>query len=170
LLVCSGFDRVYKLLALLEYLSKAQGSALLASPSFQPDPQSYQSSTINQVLSYLVDHLAEPLTESHLARYAGMQPSAFSRFFRRHTDIPFIKYLNRLRINRASELLISSDMAITDICYACGFNNVANFNRQFLGQKAMPPSRYRRYYRMNDGCDTTNRSGERRRATVRALQ
>lgn len=170
LLVARGFQRVYKLLALLEFLSMAQDSTLLASPSFQPDPQSYQSSTINQVLTYLVDHLAEPLTESHLARYAGMQPSAFSRFFRRHTDIPFIKYLNRLRINRASELLISSDMAVTDICYACGFNNVANFNRQFLGQKAMPPSHYRRYYRMNDGCDTTNRSVDRRRATVRALQ
>ena len=170
LLACSGFDRVYKLLALLEYLSKAQGSTLLASPSFRPDPQSYQSSTINQVLSYLVDHLAEPLTESYLASYAGMQPSAFSRFFRRHTDVPFIKYLNRLRINRASELLIGTNMAITDICYTCGFKNVANFNRQFLGQKAMPPSHYRRYYRLNDGLQATNRRGERQRATLSTAQ
>jgi transcriptional regulator GlxA family with amidase domain len=133
-------------------------------------PKQHFAKTVAAVNAIFSHKLAEPLTESHLARYAGMQPIAYSRFFRRHTDIPFIKYLNRLRINRASELLISSDMSVTDICYACGFNNVANFNRQFLGQKAMPPSHYRRYYRMNDGCDATNRCGDRRRATVRALQ
>lgn len=149
LLKANGFQRVYKLLELLEVLSEAKSSTLLASPTFRVDPERYQSSTINQVLAYLAAHLDEKLTESDLARYAGMQTSAFSRFFRRHTDVPFVQYLNRLRINRASELLISSDMPITDICYRCGFNNVSNFNRQFLEQKAMPPSRFRRYYRLN---------------------
>jgi AraC-like DNA-binding protein len=152
LLQASGFQRVYKLLALLEVLSQAKDSTLLASPAFRVDPEQYQSSTINQVLAYLAAHLDEKLTESDLARYAGMQTSAFSRFFRRHTDVPFVQYLNRLRINRASELLISSDIPITDICYSCGFNNVSNFNRQFLEQKSMPPSRFRRYYRLNIDC------------------
>lgn len=152
LLQARGFQRVHKLLALLEVLSQAKDSTLLASPTFRADPQSYRSSTINQVMTYLAAHLDEKLTESDLARYAGMQPSAFSRFFRRHTDVPFVQYLSRLRINRASELLISSDMLITDVCYSCGFNNVSNFNRQFLEQKCMPPSRFRRYYRLNNDC------------------
>lgn len=34
--------------------------------------------------------------------------------------------------------------------YACGFSNVSNINRQFLAQKNMPPSRFRRCYRLND--------------------
>lgn len=153
LLHATGFKRVFKFLSLLELLTTAPDSTLLASPSFQPDTQDYQSSTINQVLSYLADHLGDAISESDLARYAGMEPSAFSRFFRRHTDVPFIQYLNRLRINKACEMLISTDTPVTDICYACGFNNVSNFNRQFLTQKNMPPSRFRRYYRLNEDCE-----------------
>jgi AraC-like DNA-binding protein len=153
LLHVKGFQRVHKFLTLLELLTTGPDATLLASPSFQPDTQDYQSSTINQVLSYLAENLGEPLSESGMARYAGMEPSAFSRFFRRHSDVPFIQYLNRLRINKACEMLISSDTPVTDICYACGFNNVSNFNRQFLTQKNMPPSRFRRYYRLNDDCE-----------------
>jgi AraC-like DNA-binding protein len=56
----------------------------------------------------------------------------------------FVQYVNRLRINVACQMLMSDDhMSITDVCYAAGFNNVSNFNRQFLAQKGMPPSRFR---------------------------
>jgi len=155
LLEARGFQRVYQFLALLETLSHAQDSSLLATPSFQPDPQGYQSSTINQVLAYLAEHLNERLNESDMARYAGMEPSAFSRYFRRHTGLPFVQYLNRRRVSRACELLISSEQPVTDICYACGFNNVSNFNRQFLAQKSVAPSQFRRYYLLNDACAAT---------------
>lgn len=152
LLQASGFQRVYQFLHLLEILSMARDSTPLATAAFRPDPQHYRSNTINQVLSYLSEHLAEPVSESDLARYAGMEASAFSRFFRRHTDLPFVQYLNRLRINRACELLISTEQQVTDICYACGFNNLSNFNRQFLAHKGSPPSQFRRLYRLNAGC------------------
>ena len=36
-----------------------------------------------------------------------------------------------------------SEMSITDICFSAGFNNISNFNRQFLAQKGMAPSRFR---------------------------
>ena len=35
--------------------------------------------------------------------------------------------------------------SITEICFGVGFNNLSNFNRQFLAQKGMPPSRFRRF-------------------------
>ena len=55
-----------------------------------------------------------------------------------------VQYVNRLRINLACQLLMSDDaIPITEICYAVGFNNLSNFNRQFLAQKGMPPSRFR---------------------------
>jgi AraC-like DNA-binding protein len=34
-------------------------------------------------------------------------------------------------------------MTITDICFAAGFNNISNFNRHFLAQKGMAPSRFK---------------------------
>ena len=41
-------------------------------------------------------------------------------------------------------MLMNSDQYITNICYAVGFNNVANFNRRFLEIKGMTPSEYRK--------------------------
>lgn len=153
LMHAKGFARVHLFLQLLELLTMDLHSTLLASEQFRPDPAGYQSSTINQVMSYLAEHLSEPLSEADLARYAGMESGSFSRFFRRNTDVPFVKYLNRLRINKACEMLISSDTPVTEICYACGFNNVSNFNRKFLSQKGMAPSQFRRYYRLNADCE-----------------
>lgn len=149
LLTATGFQRVSNFLNLLDLLAHAQDRRLLATAAFRPDPEGYQSSTINQVLSYLAEHLGDRLREVDLARYASMEPSAFSRFFRRHAGLPFVQYLGRLRINRACELLIATDKSITDICYACGFNNVSNFNRHFLASKGMPPSQFRRYHELN---------------------
>ena len=75
--------------------------------------------------------------------------SAFSRYFRRHTGVPFVQYVNRLRINLACQLLMSGKLNVTDICYQVGFNNLSNFNRQFLLLKEMSPSRWRAYQQLN---------------------
>jgi AraC-like DNA-binding protein len=40
-------------------------------------------------------------------------------------------------------LMSEEDRSVTDICYEVGFNNQSNFNRQFLAQKGMSPSRFR---------------------------
>ena len=150
LLSSEGVRRIAGFLALLELLAGDRRRRQLASCSFRPDPDLYQSSTINQILRYLAEHLHERIREPDLARYAGMQDAAFSRFFRRNTGVPFVSYLNRLRINRACEMLIDGDASVADICYACGFNNLSNFNRQFLAAKAIPPSQFRRFHRLND--------------------
>ncbi len=153
LLEARGMQRVHQFLSLLELLAGAQDNTLLATPAFRPDTAGYQSSTINQVLTHLAARLGDKLTETDLARYAGMEVSAFSRFFRRHTGTPFIQYLNRLRVNRACELLISTRQPVAEIGFECGFNNLSNFNRHFLAQKAMPPSQFRRYHQLNDLCE-----------------
>ena len=38
---------------------------------------------------------------------------------------------------------------MADICFRVGYNNVSNFNRHFLAQKGVPPSRFRALYQMN---------------------
>jgi AraC-like DNA-binding protein len=56
-----------------------------------------------------------------------------------------VQYVKRLRINLACQILMSDEQAaITDICFEVGFNNLSNFNRQFLAEKGMPPSQFRR--------------------------
>jgi AraC-like DNA-binding protein len=52
-----------------------------------------------------------------------------------------------MRIELACQHLTQDGLAITEICFEVGFNNLSNFNRQFLVVKGMTPSKFRSLYR-----------------------
>ena len=139
-----GVRRISLFISILGTLSRAADVRSLTSASYLPDPSGFMSAGINEALAYIDSHLTEPFSEGDLAAIAKRSPSAFSRSFRRHTGMSLVQYVNRLRINLACQLLMSeASLPITEICFAAGYNNVSNFNRQFLAQKGMPPSRFR---------------------------
>jgi len=144
LVQAQGIRRIALFMSIIGVLSRASDVRPLTSAGYLPDPSGFMSAGINEALAYINGHLTEPFTESDLAAIAGRSASAFSRSFRRHTGMALVEYVNRLRINLACQLLMSqANLSITEICYAAGYNNISNFNRQFLVQKGMPPSRFR---------------------------
>lgn len=149
MLGAKGMRRLTLFLALFDLLVQSVAPVKLASAAYCADPARYAESRINHVLSYIGKNLSQALRESELAELVGQSVSAFSRYFRRHTGVPFVQYVNRLRINLACQLLMSGELNITDICYQVGFNNLSNFNRQFLSLKGMSPSRWRAYQQLN---------------------
>lgn len=149
MLSAQGMRRVALFFALFDLLVQSPMPAMLASETYRADPARYASTRINHVLAFIDKNLAQELREAELAALAGQSVSAFSRYFRRHTGVTFARYVNHLRVNRACQLLMSGELTITDICYQVGFNNLSNFNRQFLLLKAMSPSRWRAYQRIN---------------------
>ncbi|SAL61353.1 AraC family transcriptional regulator [Caballeronia humi] len=149
MLVAQGMRRITLFVTLLDLLVQSAEPLKLASAAYHADPARYAETRINHVLSYIGKNLSQDLRESELAELAGQSASAFSRYFRRHTGVPFVQYVNRLRINLACQLLMSGELSITEICYQVGFNNLSNFNRQFLLLKDMSPSRWRAYQQLN---------------------
>jgi len=144
LIDAQGGRRIARFMEIIDILTRAQGVETLAGASYQPDPSGYMSAAMNKVLAHIAQNLTEPGNEIGLAAIAGLSPAAFSRSFRRHTGMSPVQYVNRLRINLACQLLMSEEgKSVTDICYEVGFNNQSNFNRQFLAQKGMSPSRFR---------------------------
>jgi AraC-like DNA-binding protein len=150
LLTATGGRRLILFLTLLDLVARDEERRPLASCSFSPDPSNYMSSTINQILAYVDQNLASDLRGADMADLAGQSVTMFSRYFRKHTGMSFVQHVNALRIHRACELLIETGMSIVDICFSVGYNNVSNFNRHFLEQKSVPPSRFRSLYQMND--------------------
>ncbi|MDR9838145.1 AraC family transcriptional regulator [Herbaspirillum huttiense] len=146
----SGARRVVLMMSVLEQLASCRERRPLAGPGYDLDAQRHMSSTINQVLSCIRQNLGGNLRESDVAELAGMSVSSFTRFFKRHTGCTFIQYQNGLRLNEACELLMCTELSVTEVCYRVGFNNLSNFNRQFLAHKGMPPSRFRALHRLND--------------------
>ncbi|MEM5388138.1 AraC family transcriptional regulator [Paraburkholderia phymatum] len=153
-----GARRVSLLMSILDQLIGCADRKLLAGPSYDVNAQRYMSSSINQVLSYIQQNLSGNLRETDVIELSGMSVSTFTRFFKRHTGCTFVQYQNRLRLNEACELLMCTDLSVTDVCYRVGFNNVSNFNRQFLALKGMPPSRFRALHRLNEAPAQVNRA------------
>ena len=104
-----------------------------------------RSRRVAKVMEYSQEHLGEVIRLSDVASLVDMSDSAFSHFFKKHTNLSYITYLNGLRISRACRELESTAMSVSEICWDCGFNNKSNFNRLFLQAKGMTPSAYRKY-------------------------
>lgn len=104
-----------------------------------------RSRRVARVMAYSQEHLGETIRLSDVSSLVDMSDSAFSHFFKKHTNLSYITYLNGLRISRACRELESTAMSVSEICWDCGFNNKSNFNRLFLQAKGMTPSAYRKY-------------------------
>lgn len=99
---------------------------------------------IGYAVRYLREHYAGEVVQARVARQVGMETAAFSRLFRRTTGQTFQGMLVNLRVDHARRLLAATRMSITEICFASGFQNLSNFNKQFLAATKLPPRRYRK--------------------------
>ena len=86
---------------------------------------------------------AEPLDVPGLARLALMSPSHFSRRFRDAFGETPHRYLQRRRLERACALLRDTDLSVTDVSYAVGFDSLGTFSRTFTAILGRSPSAYR---------------------------
>ena len=139
-----GGARVVAFLNILETLARSREYHTLASPHFVPALSIYQGDRINQVCNLISRRFREGITQSDAARAARMSPSSFCRFFRRATNKTFREFLNEVRIGNACRALLETDKTVVEICYESGFNNLSNFNRQFLRLRKTSPRDYRR--------------------------
>jgi AraC-like DNA-binding protein len=73
-----------------------------------------------------------------------MSIPAFCNYFKKRTKKTYIDFVNEVRVGHACKLLLTTQMSVLQICFECGFNTVANFNRQFLKIKRITPSQYRK--------------------------
>ena len=95
---------------------------------------------LSKVSVYTVCNFARNITLDEIARYVGMNRSAFCTFFRQHSGKTYFTYLNEMRIEEACRLLKEGGKSVSDVCYACGFNDISYFSRTFRRHKGCPPS------------------------------
>ena len=139
-----GCERLAAFYGYLSDLARCTDYRLLSSVRMQGEEDEAENDQVNALLNRIMRDYAQPLSATELAAEMGMSESRFSRFFRRATGNTFTDFVNRIRVNRAGQLLMETDRLVTHICYEVGFNNVANFNRRFLEIKGVTPSDFRR--------------------------
>jgi len=138
----SGFKRTLKFIQILNRLAHHTKTELLSSEGFVNSFKQNTNKNLDKTFEYIFENFAQPISLNDVASIANMNPSAFSRFFKRVNRKTFSRYLNEVRIGYACKQLIENKSKITAICYESGFNNISNFNRQFRAIKQMSPSEY----------------------------
>ncbi|MEO8820684.1 MAG: AraC family transcriptional regulator, partial [Ginsengibacter sp.] len=102
------------------------------------------SDRLNKVIDYILQNFDQDITLPKVASAANMGLTTFCNFFKDNYRITFVEYLNTVRIGHACKLLTEKDQNVVEIAYECGYNSLANFNRQFKKYKQMTPTEYRR--------------------------
>lgn len=103
---------------------------------------------LKKVFSFLQQHYQEGISLDFVAEIACMSPCYFCKFFKKVTGSTLMDYVFRLRIDRAKELLLSSDLTITEIAYDTGFESHSYFDRIFRRFTKLSPHDYR--YKLAD--------------------
>lgn len=98
---------------------------------------------IKTMLLYIQEHCGGELTAAQIAQSAAISESECLRCFRAMIGTTPIQYVRQLRVQRATELLETSDQRIADIGAACGFQEMGYFARTFRALKGQTPSQYR---------------------------
>ncbi|GAA0283031.1 hypothetical protein GCM10008922_47060 [Faecalicatena contorta] len=102
---------------------------------------------IRTIIDYMGAHLAESCRSESLAGLIHLSPPQFQRKFRRSTGFSPYDYLQRLRIDKAQELLAGSEMSVTDISHSLGFSSSQHFAGVFKQYTGQTPSAFRRKLR-----------------------
>lgn len=96
------------------------------------------------ILTYIDEHPDSPLGLSHLAKLASVTPAHFSRVFKKLTGLNVTEYVTTKRIIHAKELLMETDVNISDIAERCGFESLPHFHRMFKKLTGITPAHYRK--------------------------
>src|SRR5687768_12700057 len=143
----TGMESATEFLLLLDLLAKSNEYELLASEGFNINPVQVNSKRLHAAYQYIRKHFQESgLKMSDVAAEINLGDSAFSHFFKKSTHTSFSDYLLAMRIDHACKLLIESDEQISRIAFLSGFNNMANFNRQFKDMHQCTPMRFRKVF------------------------
>lgn len=140
----NGLKRLASLFTIFDVLANTTEYQLLASPGFVDCTHLKSTDRFSKITEYIMKNFDEDIALPEIAGVANMAVTTFCNFFKEHYRQTFVEYLNSVRIGHACKLLAEEDQKIFKVAYECGFNNLANFNRQFKKMKMMSPSKYRR--------------------------
>lgn len=121
--------------------------AMLAQFSTLANQHLPRPESLNWVTAYCSFHLAEPLRIDDLAARARLSPSHFTAVFRQRFGISPHQYVIRLRVQRAQELLRTTQHSLATIAELCGFADVHHFAKTFKRITAIAPGAYRQHDR-----------------------
>lgn len=141
-LLCSGNRGAIrlKILELLNYISSIDFS-------FEDKYQVFSKECIEKTKSvrdYMIENLSRKTTIDYICKRFDITPTLFKRCFKELFQYPPHEYLNRIRMARAAELLVATNMNILEVSVEIGYSSSSNFSRAFRDIYNISPLQYRK--------------------------
>ena len=131
--------------SLLKFIGLLSADGLLQSDDSCGDRFSAcKLNSLKAVLSYIGSRCGEKLSLSDAASAFGLSPKYFSRYFKKNFNCSFVDYLTGFRLDRAVDLLLSTDLPVSEIAPAVGFDNLSYFIKRFKKARGCTPLQFRK--------------------------
>ena len=114
----------------------------------EKESELYYKNLFDTVTQYMNDHLATVSMED-LAQEFHFHPNYFNNLIKKNTGLTYSAFLIRLRINRAKQLLESTDFTIDEIAWLIGYHNKGFFYKCFTEDCGLSPKQYRKKVLLN---------------------
>ena len=114
-----------------------------SAPSIDDD----STGSIEKAIRYIYNNYRKKLTLTEIAEICHMNPSYFSRLFKKTAGINLASYINTIRIKAAATLLMDTDMTIIEIANECGYENLQHFCEMFKKIKGVSARQFRKEFK-----------------------
>lgn len=98
---------------------------------------------LSQVIQMMEQNIEEPISPATLAKNVGMSTRQLERLFRRYLSRSPKRYYMELRLQKARNLLMQTDMSVINVALACGFASPSHFSKCYRAHYATTPYRER---------------------------
>lgn len=126
---------------------------LISLPESPNAPDQKYKERLNKMQNYIYQNYNQPITLAALAEFLSMSQQYLSKYFKKHFNVKFNEYLNKLRLQHALRDICYTDDSITDIALRHGFFNATTFNKVFRSAYQISPRDYRKKYQQKTTLD-----------------
>lgn len=102
------------------------------------------SGPIKEAMDYIEANFRAELTLKEVAKHVHLNPSYLSTLFKEEIQLSFSEYVTRMRLQQAKNLLLTTNLTITDIAEQVGYHTTKYFIKVFKEQENMTPNAYRK--------------------------
>lgn len=149
----SGFDdeqwldeELYELLKTLLIIHRKMGSDISKIPAVKKSTKVEVYKRIVKAKDYIDENYTKEIKIEDAAKEACMSPFHFLRLFKKiYEETPY-QYITRNRVNRAFELILRTEMPITEVCFEVGFSSLSSFSWLLKQKYGISPEAMRESY------------------------
>ncbi|WP_347814325.1 response regulator [Alkalihalobacillus sp. LMS39] len=99
---------------------------------------------VSKAMHYVNANVNKPFNLKDVAQHVHLNPSYFSALFKEQTNLTFSEYVTRIRIQKAKNLLLTSDLSIEEVAEAVGYSSAKYLIKIFREYEGVTPSKYKR--------------------------